>query len=59
MNSSLKQRKMIIQLHESGLTAPAIASQVGLSVWTVRKWISRQKKTKVWVQRLVAQVQVA
>ena len=47
MISSLKQRKMIVQLHDTGLSAPSIAAQVGLSVWTVRKWIGRQKKIQV------------
>ena len=47
MKSSLKQRKMIAQLQAAGYKAADIATQVGLSVWTVRKWIQRLKKTPI------------
>jgi len=49
MKSSLKQRKTIARLHAQDWTAKDIAAEVGLSIWTVRKWIGRIKKKKDWL----------
>lgn len=42
--TTLEQKHLIKQLHEQGKTAQQIADEVGLSVWTVNKWIGRIKK---------------
>jgi len=41
---SLKQKKFIETELANGAKCPSIANQLGISVWTVRKWASRIKK---------------
>lgn len=41
---TLAQKKFIEKHSELGLKSPAIAKKLGISVWTVRKWLSRLKK---------------
>jgi uncharacterized protein YjcR len=51
--TSLEQRDQIKQLIKDGVKAPQIASQLGISVHTVRKWQQIVKKgvrcTHQWV----------
>jgi uncharacterized protein YjcR len=42
--TSLETRQTIKQLSEQGVKSPDIATQLGISVWTVRKWRQRLKK---------------
>jgi len=44
---SLKQKKFIETELAKGTKCPSIAQQLGISVWTVRKWSSRIKKKVV------------
>lgn len=41
------QRKEMISLSNKGMKAPQIVAQIGCSVWTVRKWIQRLKKSSL------------
>jgi len=41
---SLEQKKYIKKHSELGKKCPAIASELGVSVWTVRKWKQHIKK---------------
>lgn len=41
---TLASKKYIKKHLELGLSSPAIAKELGISVWTVRKWGSRIKK---------------
>lgn len=40
------QRLRMIELSNQGLKAPQVAQELGCSVWTVRKWKQRFKKSK-------------
>lgn len=42
--TSLEQRQRINELSNQGHKAPAIAEELGISVFTVRKWRTRLKK---------------
>lgn len=44
-STTLEQKHLIARLHGEGRTAREIADEVGLSVWTVRKWLGRIKKS--------------
>lgn len=44
---SLKQKKFIETELAKGTKCPLIAQQLGISVWTVRKWSSRIKKKAI------------
>lgn len=41
--TTLPQRRKIMQLAQAGLTYQAIAQDVGVSVWTARKWARRTR----------------
>jgi transposase len=46
-NTTLEQRKFIEKQAKAGRTSPKIAEELGISVWTVRKWRQRLKKTNL------------
>ncbi len=39
--TTVQQRQEMARLAQAGLSQPAVASQVGVSFWTARKWIRR------------------
>lgn len=41
--TSLEQRQLMVQLTEAGWTAAAIATELGVSPWTVRRWVKRAR----------------
>jgi len=41
---NLEQKKFIEKQTEQGKSSPKIAAELGISVWTVRKWRQRIKK---------------
>lgn len=53
-HTTLDERKFIEKSAEAGKTSPEIAKELGISVWTVRKWCQGFKKTKVPFQKWVA-----
>ncbi len=40
----VQQRQEMARLADGGLTYPAIAKRIGVSVWTVRKWVRRARQ---------------
>ena len=42
--TSLDQRRLMVQLHQQGWTYPAIAHDLGVSRWTVRRWVQRYRQ---------------
>lgn len=42
--SSVEQRRLIVQLHQQGWTYPAIADDLGVSRWTVMRWVQRYRQ---------------
>ena len=40
----VQQRQEVARLADGGLTYPAIAKRIGVSVWTVRKWVRRARR---------------
>ena len=42
--TSLAQRRRIVQLHQQGWGAPAIAAELGISRWTARRWAQRYQQ---------------
>lgn len=57
--TSLEQKKQIKELSDLGKKCPTIATELGMKVRTVRKWVSRLKKgarcIPVWDARPAAQ----
>lgn len=54
-STTLEQRKFIEKQAKAGRTSPEIAQELGISVWTVRKWRQRLKKTNLRFQKWVVQ----
>jgi len=52
---SIKQKKFIEKSRQKGQTSVQIANSLGISVWTVRKWVQRQKKMNRWNPNEVVQ----
>jgi len=48
--TTLDQRKFIESQAKKGKTSAVIAEQLGISIWTVRKWRQRLKKSKLLCQ---------
>lgn len=42
--TAVAQRRLLVQLHQQGWTAPAIAQELGVSRWTVRRWVQRYQQ---------------
>jgi len=53
--TSLEQKKQIKELLDLGKKCPAIATELGLKVRTVRKWVSRLKKGVRYIPQWVVQ----
>jgi len=53
---SIKQKKFIEKSRQKGQNSVQIANSLGISVWTVRKWIQRQKKMNRWNPNEVVQL---
>ncbi|GAB5555060.1 MAG: hypothetical protein Sapg2KO_46510 [Saprospiraceae bacterium] len=49
--TSQQVREQIHQLSENGLKSEAIATQLKISIWTVRKWRQRLKKGAVFIRK--------
>jgi transposase len=43
----LETKKFIETLWNTGRKSPSIAKELGVSVWVVRKWLQRLKKTQL------------
>ena len=41
--TSMEQRRLMVHLHEQGWTSTAIASELGISRWTVQRWVRRYR----------------
>lgn len=52
--TSLQVRQTIRDLAAQGKKSPAIAKQLGISVWTVRKWRQRLEKGGLFILNLAA-----
>jgi len=53
---SIKQKKFIEKSRQKGQNSVQIANSLGISVWTVRKWVQRQKKMNRWNPNEVVQL---
>lgn len=47
--TTLEERQSIKLMVEQNFKSPEIAQQLGISVWTVRKWRQRIKKGTVFI----------